>query len=60
MYSVNRARRHRKGLQRILGYVKRTPEKGIAYCDNPNAHPVVFTDAAMQMIRTTEGRGAGK
>jgi hypothetical protein len=46
MYSVKPARRHRKGLERILGYLKRTPEKGIAYCDNPNPDPVVFTDAA--------------
>jgi hypothetical protein len=46
MHSVNLARRHRKGLERIRGYLIRTPEKEIIYYHNPNADPVVFTDAA--------------
>jgi hypothetical protein len=46
MHSVNPARRHGRGLERILGYLKRIPEKGNAYHDNPNTDPVVFTDAA--------------
>jgi hypothetical protein len=50
MHSVNSARRHRKGLERILGYLKRIPKKGITYCHNPNADPVVFTDVARQPI----------
>jgi hypothetical protein len=45
-HATNPARRHRKALDRICGYLRKAQEMGLYYTSFENAHTEVYTDAA--------------
>jgi hypothetical protein len=45
-HATNLARRHRKALDHICGYLRKTQEMGLYYTYFENAHAKVYTDAA--------------